>query len=364
MYDPAEKKVHCIFCDTSCPANRRSCVISHVESKKHQAQLVIHGIPDIRGVKLEYDEEDETTIDVVEDRLEAPLLFRGEPPIEPEVGEIPFAEDLCRLLRTWNVPLNKVEEPDFVRFLEKYAGAEVPNRLMLAKIMEEQGTEKEIRLQRSRAMENITEMKVAPLTESRFVKPLRLHYKQDDIPKVWDIIQCHASVAVVLFNITNQSLVFVRQFRPPVYFSALRRAQGQIEPGADINLCAANPKKGITLELCAGIVDKNKSLAEIAQGEILEECGYEVPIGNIQQIQTFPSSVGVGGESATLFYAETTSDMKKGKGGGVVEEGELIEVVEMSLTETKALMNQPEVNMPPMALYGLSWFFMNKMRLF
>lgn len=89
-----------------------------------------------------------------------------------------------------------------------------------------------------------------------------------------------------------------------------------------------------------------------------------MPIGNIQQIQTFPSSVGVGGESATLFYAETTSDMKKGKGGGVVEEGELIEVVEMSLTETKALMNQPEVNMPPMALYGLSWFFMNKMRLF
>ena len=33
---------------------------------------------------------------------------------------------------------------------------------------------------------------------------------------------------------------------------------------------------GITLELCAGIVDKSKSLAEIAAEEMLEECGYKI----------------------------------------------------------------------------------------
>lgn len=33
---------------------------------------------------------------------------------------------------------------------------------------------------------------------------------------------------------------------------------------------------GITIELCAGIVDKDKSLAEIAAEEVFEECGYKV----------------------------------------------------------------------------------------
>jgi 8-oxo-dGTP pyrophosphatase MutT (NUDIX family) len=34
----------------------------------------------------------------------------------------------------------------------------------------------------------------------------------------------------------------------------------------------------MTLELCAGIVDKSLSLVEIAQEEILEECGYKVMV--------------------------------------------------------------------------------------
>lgn len=45
--------------------------------------------------------------------------------------------------------------------------------------------------------------------------------------------------------------------------------------------------KGLTLELCAGIVDKTKDLAEIAKEEVLEECGYEVPIENFERILTF-----------------------------------------------------------------------------
>ena len=34
---------------------------------------------------------------------------------------------------------------------------------------------------------------------------------------------------------------------------------------------------GVTIELCAGIVDKGLSLLEIARAEVLEECGYNVP---------------------------------------------------------------------------------------
>ena len=44
---------------------------------------------------------------------------------------------------------------------------------------------------------------------------------------------------------------------------------------------------GITYELCAGIVDKNVSLAEIAKMEVLEECGYDVPIDSIEKVTSF-----------------------------------------------------------------------------
>ena len=44
---------------------------------------------------------------------------------------------------------------------------------------------------------------------------------------------------------------------------------------------------GITLELCAGIVDKNVSLKEVARLEALEECGYDVPLMNFEHVKTF-----------------------------------------------------------------------------
>lgn len=44
---------------------------------------------------------------------------------------------------------------------------------------------------------------------------------------------------------------------------------------------------GITLELCAGIIDKDKSIEEIAREEVLEECGYDVPLKNLKQIKKY-----------------------------------------------------------------------------
>jgi UDP-sugar diphosphatase len=47
------------------------------------------------------------------------------------------------------------------------------------------------------------------------------------------------------------------------------------------------PESGITLELCAGIVDKDLSLEEVARIEVLEECGYDVPASNFQRIISY-----------------------------------------------------------------------------
>jgi len=47
------------------------------------------------------------------------------------------------------------------------------------------------------------------------------------------------------------------------------------------------PETGITLELCAGIVDKDLPLEEVAKIEVLEECGYDVPVSNLERIISY-----------------------------------------------------------------------------
>ena len=83
--------------------------------------------------------------------------------------------------------------------------------------------------------------------KSDFIKPKRLGYRQDGIAKTWDMVDVHDSVAIILYHEERDSLVVVRQFRPPVY---LKNGDGY------------------TYELCAGIVDKDKSLFVITSYSI------------------------------------------------------------------------------------------------
>lgn len=46
-------------------------------------------------------------------------------------------------------------------------------------------------------------------------------------------------------------------------------------------------KQGYSLELCAGLVDRNSNLNEIAKDEILEECGYDVPLSSLRKLFSF-----------------------------------------------------------------------------
>lgn len=48
-------------------------------------------------------------------------------------------------------------------------------------------------------------------------------------------------------------------------------------------------------------------------------------------------------------------------GGGLAEEGEMIDVVEVSIDEVRAMVDGPdEVTSPAGLLYGLSWFLRHK----
>ena len=63
------------------------------------------------------------------------------------------------------------------------------------------------------------------------------------------------------------------------------------------------------------------------------------------------------GSLVTLFYAEVTDAMKVSHGGGLALEGELIDVVELSIEETRNLIFDESANREPCLLLALQWFF-------
>eukprot|EP00088_Acartia_fossae_P059346 TRINITY_DN70318_c0_g1_i1.p1 TRINITY_DN70318_c0_g1~~TRINITY_DN70318_c0_g1_i1.p1 ORF type:complete len:175 (-),score=17.22 TRINITY_DN70318_c0_g1_i1:52-576(-) len=168
-------------------------------------------------------------------------------------------------------------------------------------------------------MEKIEEIEFVEMKESKFLRPYRMLYKQGGQKKLWDGFQAHDSVAILIFNKTRNVFIFVEQFRPPVFVSSERKAKGcEIKPGVSWN--NRNGKDGITIELCAGIVDKNMSLEETAQAEVLEECGYKIGLNNLERIVSFPSSVGSSGDLQTMYFAEVEDTMKVSEGGGLAAE--------------------------------------------
>lgn len=114
--------------------------------------------------------------------------------------------------------------------------------------------------------------------------------------------------------------------------------------------------EGVTYELCAGIIDKNVSLASLMKQEILEECGYDVPVENLQEITSFRSGVGTTGALQTLFFAEVTDEMCVNKGGGNSDEGEMIEVFYLPLEKSREFMFDITKHKPAGFMFAMMWY--------
>lgn len=63
-------------------------------------------------------------------------------------------------------------------------------------------------------MEDVKDVYTAPLPDSPYVKPFRLHYTQGGRAKNWDLLEVHDSVVVIVFNVSRNVMVMVKQFRP------------------------------------------------------------------------------------------------------------------------------------------------------
>jgi len=208
-------------------------------------------------------------------------------------------------------------------------------------------------------MENIKDVRFESITDSKYIKPFRMIYKQDGREKAWDCVKKHDSVAILIFNKSRNVFVCVEQFRPSVYISRVRQEKNiDASPGSEWDYNCGS--LGLTLELCAGIMDKNKTQEETAVEEVFEECGYKISSENLELIQRYLGDVGTAGTEQTIFFAEVTDSMRQNSGGGLVSEGEMIKVREMTIDEAKSYMAEPQVRSPTGFLLALYWFFATK----
>ena len=173
------------------------------------------------------------------------------------------------------------------------------------------------------------------LLDPKFVHPIAISYEQEGEIKRWEAVVSHDAVSVLLYHKERDSFVLVKQFRPPV-----------------LN---ANKKDGFTYELCAGIIDKELSDKEIAREEVLEECGYDVPLESIQKVTSYYTSVGISGVLQTLYYCEIDDSMMVNAGGGLAEEN--IEVIYLPTKEAKSFMFDESYQKTPGLMMAFYWFF-------
>jgi len=180
----------------------------------------------------------------------------------------------------------------------------------------------------------IKHFNLQPLVDAKFIATSFATYEQNGIKKSWEIVEAHDSVSILLYHKEKEAFVLVKQFRPAVYL---------------------NNDDGMTVELCAGIVDKKLSLVQIAQEEIEEECGYAVSLDDIIKITSFHTSVGFAGSKQTLYFALVDESMKVSEGGGV--DHEQIEVVYLPLKEAQALIYDEKIAKTPGLMFAFMWYF-------
>ncbi|MBD3182672.1 NUDIX domain-containing protein [Candidatus Poribacteria bacterium] len=145
------------------------------------------------------------------------------------------------------------------------------------------------------------------------------------------------AVAVLLYDDKKDSVILVKQFRYPAY---------------------VNNGPGWILELVAGIITDGKDKISTANAELMEEAGYEVE--KLQYINTFYPSPGGSSEKLHLYLG--IAPRKVNTGGGLPEEHEDIQVVEMSFTKAMEMIETGEI-CDAKTIIALQWLMLKKLEM-
>ena len=126
--------------------------------------------------------------------------------------------------------------------------------------------------------------------------------------------------AILLYNQEKNTIILTRQFRMPSYLNG--------------------HKDGMSIEVCAGLLDGDEPEVCIKK-EAEEEVGYRV--SNVHRVLQAYMSPGAVTEIVFMFIAEYSDQMKVSEGGGLAEEHENIEVLEISFQEALTMVETGEI---------------------
>lgn len=143
------------------------------------------------------------------------------------------------------------------------------------------------------------------------------------------------SVAAIVHNPANDTLIFTEQFRYPTY----------------------EKSPGWLLETPAGSIEPGETPEATLRREIEEEIGYT--LRDIRHISTFYLSPGGTSERIHLFYVRVADDDKTGEGGGKPGEHEYIRIVTMTIDEALAGIPSGLIQ-DAKTLIGLQWLQLNR----
>ncbi len=122
------------------------------------------------------------------------------------------------------------------------------------------------------------------------------------------------AVSVLLYDSIKKTLLFVKQFRYPVY--------------------TVEPENAWTLEAVAGSIENSVTPVETAIKEVEEEVGYRLEPQQLEYIGKCYPSPGGTSERIYLYIADIADCPRINSGGGLDHEVEDIKVVELGYEET------------------------------
>jgi len=126
--------------------------------------------------------------------------------------------------------------------------------------------------------------------------------------------------AILLYDTARRVILLTKQFRLPTYLN-----------GND---------DGMLIEVCAGLLDDDHP-DDCIRKETQEETGYIIhTVTKVMEAYMSPGSVT---EILHLYMAPYSLDMKQDDGGGLEEEQEEIESLEVSLEDALAMIKSGEI---------------------
>ena len=125
---------------------------------------------------------------------------------------------------------------------------------------------------------------------------------------------------ILLYNKDQQKVILTRQFRLPTFVN--------------------RNKSGMLIESCAGLLD-NDNAEDCIKKETEEETGFKIE--NVKKIFEAYMSPGSVTEIVHFFVAAYSKEMKVSEGGGLTEEQENIEVLELNFNEALRMISNGEI---------------------